>query len=483
MERARTGSHDDEGAQADTARPAAGAVEGLLAFQRAAGNRATGRLLRTLHNGKRAIPTKQVAAIEKKLRADLGTGFPQLSWNVNTDKKAGKIQLTDWLKTENLDKTYTAKALIKAAKDELKANAPKPPTPPTLGVPFFGGFTAVTHYGTPSTLDVAMIEEASDEEADWPALPGAVADVGLPAWDETLFLNVFSAHLNGLRNAYSKNVTTSGGQRAHELASTTAPDRRLMDLAWVLDKLDAARTCVAVVYTGGQIRLYANAIDAAMVNDALQVEIAAQEAAKGGGSTFDKLLQRLAEATGPRLGTGEVEEQEKFSARYEKAARRIFKAGMEIAALRKLGNVDIVAHKPQQRAKHAEMRLLDAGHTGLKGAVAISKICCAKCYAAILAAQASGRASIEVQGAHWATYSTAAGWPIPHFLKQDANAMKAFLGDAAYAWYLAYPTEAAAMIEGRSLDVKRTTRTDPYSSDEDEPKKKKVKKEPVKTTT
>ena len=479
MERARTGSHDGEGSQADAARPAPGAVEGLLAFQRAAGNRATGRLLRTFHNGKRAIGAKPVAAIEKKLRADLGTAFPALSWNVNSDKKAGKIQLADWLKTENLDKTYTAKGLIKAAKDDLRANAPKPPTPPTLGSPFFGGFTAPIHYGTPSTMDIKMIDESSDEEADWPALPAAVADVALPAWDEGAFLGVFSTHLDRLRDGYMKSVTTSGGQRAHELASTTPPGRRLMDLAWVLDKLNAARTCVAVVYTGGQIRIYANRIDGELVSDALMVELAAQEAAKGGGSTLDKLLQRLVEATGPRLGAGEVEEQEKFSARYEKSARRIFKAGYEIAELRKFGKLDITAHRPHQPGKHAEMRLIDAGHSGLTGAVAISKICCAKCYAAILAAQASGRASIEVQGAHWATYATAAGWPIPHFLKQDANAMKAFLGDAAYAWYLAYPNEAADAIEGRELKVKRTTRTDPYSSGEDEPKKKKQKKQPV----
>ena len=479
MERARTGSHDGEGAQADPARPAAGAIEGLLAFQRAAGNRATGRLLRTFHHGTRAIGPMPLAAIEKKLRAELGTAFPENSWNVSSTKLAGQVQLAQWLKDERLDKTYTAKDLMKAAKDDLRANAPAPPTPPTLGLPFFGGFTAPSHYGAPSPMDIAMIDESSDEEADWPALPSATANVLLPAWDESAFLRVFSEHLDRLRTAYMKGVTASGGQRAHELASTTAPGRRLMDLAWVLDKLNAARTCVAVVYMGGQIRIYANTIDPALVSDALMVEIAAQEAAKGGGSTLDKLLLRLVEATGPRLGVGKAEDQAKFTARYQKAARRIFKAGHEITELRKLGNLDITAHRPHKPGKHAEMRLIDAGHSGLTGAVAISKICCAKCYAAILAAQASGRASIEVQGAHWATYATAAGWPIPHFLKQDPNAMKAFLGDAAYAWYVAYPAAAADAIEGRELKVKRTTRTDPYSSGEDEPKRKKVKKEPV----
>ena len=91
MERARTGSHDGAGAQADAARPAARAIEGLLAFQRAAGNRATGRLLRTFHHGTRAIGIMPLAAIEKKLRAELGTAFPESSWNVSSTELAAAL--------------------------------------------------------------------------------------------------------------------------------------------------------------------------------------------------------------------------------------------------------------------------------------------------------------------------------------------------------------------------------------------------------
>jgi hypothetical protein len=459
-------------------RPAAqpGVAERLHALQRTAGNRATGQLLRTFRQGKRKIPDKQLDEIEAKLRADLDGTFPDASWRLNRHEDAGPVKLGDWLAQEKLDDRYTATDLINYAREQRRAKAPPPPTLPLLGSAFFGGFSSATHYGLPSQLDPALIDESSQESSDWPSLPVAVADPELPAWNEAEFLGAFADHINVLREEYANAVAESGGERAYELEVTDAPDRRLMDLAWVLDKLNAGRTCVAAIFTGFSIRLYANAIDSELANDALRVETAAAEAGTASHPTFDALMQRMMDATRPRLGTGEVEAQTKYTARAEKAARRIYKAGKEIAELRaqsKPADLQIVAHAPHQAGKHAEMRLIDASHNGLVGAVAISKICCAKCYAAIRAARIAKRAELDVQGAHWATYATTAGWPIPHFLKESAAAMQAFLGDEAYAWYVAYPTEAAAAIEGDELNVKRLTRTDPYSSDEDEPTRKK----------
>src|SRR5262249_32433141 len=157
---------------------------------------------------------------------------------------------------------------------------------------------------------------------------------------------------------------------------------------------------------------YANVIDGELLTDAREVERIAGIDFSAGTAALDSLVARVVKSTGPRLGAGKREAPDKSDERHLKAARRIVKAACEIAFLRgDAARGKIGVHRPATANKHAEMRLLDRLHTGDKGAVGISKICCAKCYAAILAARAIG-IEIDVQSAHWNTYETEAGWPV-----------------------------------------------------------------------
>src|SRR5207302_9943120 len=101
------------------------------------------------------------------------------------------------------------------------------------------------------------------------------------------------------------------------------------------------------------------------------------------------------------------------------------------------------------------------------GFVGISKLCCAKCYLAIEALQSASDIRLHVQGAHFKTYATRRGWPMPRFLRENSRALQAFLGAEGHRLYLANPAAARAIVEREALDVPSFRDTEMVSSGEE----------------
>ena len=86
---------------------------------------------------------------------------------------------------------------------------------------------------------------------------------------------------------------------------------------------------------------------------------------------------------------------------------------------------------------------------------------------ALIALETTG-VKFFVQGAHFKTYDSEAGWPVPEFLKKDEVAMCAFLGETAFGIYQKDPKKYLGLIKSKKLQSKAFSKTDMVSSGEDD---------------
>lgn len=251
------------------------------------------------------------------------------------------------------------------------------------------------------------------------------------------FLKHWSARLQEYRNRLPKKAIE---KRKQEITKSEPDERHLARLAWVLDKLNARRVCVAVLLTSDyHFYVYANVIDGNLMTDVKRLLLATKDQ-----STYIKLKEEVIQAALSEL-RGQTGSVDKCKA---KAGRRLNKA---LRFLRRFNDPTFHIHQPKAAHKHAEMRAADAAHTS--GSIGISKLCCGKCTMALTALIEVKGITFGVLGTHLKTYSSEAGWPIPDFLR-DEKAMEAFLGKAAYNIYKLHPSACDQLIEGEELTMK-----------------------------
>jgi len=253
------------------------------------------------------------------------------------------------------------------------------------------------------------------------------------------------------------NARVKGGLDSGYPDRLKGKDNGLSRLAWVFETLDQRRTCVAVMLSRSKLHVFANHHDRKMSQEMKQLVAAAQDLSFT-SETYLDLLGRLTDAVLTSRGN-RVKQEQTIERKTRMVTRRLQKA-LQLIHQFKLGVDAIAVHEVDKRRqrvgrkKHGEMRAADAvvskAPTGraLQTDVGISKICCAKCALALQALHSAMNISFMVQGAHWHVYDTDTGWPVPEFLKNNPEAMRAFLGDAAYAIYQKFPQEATRVIEG-----------------------------------
>jgi len=263
------------------------------------------------------------------------------------------------------------------------------------------------------------------------------AEKPLSQQESTQFLKHWGDHLQEYRKRLPKKAAE---KRKQEITKSEPDERHLARLAWVLDKLNARRVCVAVLLTSDyHFYIYANAIDSNLATDMNRLLLATKDQ-----QTYTTLKEDVIEAALSEL-RGQTGSIDRCRA---KARRRLNKA---LRFLRRFNTPTFHVHQPRSANKHAEMRAADAAHAS--GSIGISKLCCGKCTMALTALTEVKGMSFGVLGTHLKTYSSEAGWPLPDFLR-DEKAMEVFLGEAAYAIYKLHPFACDQLIEGEELTMK-----------------------------
>jgi hypothetical protein len=255
--------------------------------------------------------------------------------------------------------------------------------------------------------------------------------------ESDLFLKHWSARLQEYRSRLPKKAAD---KRKEEITSSEPDERHLARLAWVLDKLNARRVCVAILLTSDHtFYVYANSIDGNLAADVNRLIQATRDQ-----PTYAKLKADVIQAALSEL-RGQKGSIDRCTA---KARRRLNKA---LRFLSRFNNPTFHIHQPRTANKHAEMRAADAAHTS--GSIGISKLCCGKCTMALTALTQVKGISFGVLGTHLKTYSSEAGWPIPIFLREE-KAMEAFLGKAAYKIYKLHSSACDQLIQEEELTMK-----------------------------
>jgi hypothetical protein len=121
---------------------------------------------------------------------------------------------------------------------------------------------------------------------------------------------------------------------------------------------------------------------------------------------------------------------------------------------------------------HGEQQATDWAHKHGKQFkdMGISKLCCAKCWKALQAAQQADIHPNRATGSHQKTYDSSNGWPVPPYLLDNDEALKKFLGEPAYTLFASCDAACRAKcvqwIKERKLDELRGhNTTDLVSSD------------------
>lgn len=279
------------------------------------------------------------------------------------------------------------------------------------------------------------------------------------------------------RDAFVKafNTRIQSGMKSGHPSSLQGSDNNLSRLAWIIETLNQARTCVAVIVSNTHLHVFANHHDAKLQTQ-LQDLIAASQDLSFASKEYHAILHLLTEHVLVNRGS-RPKKKETIDRKTGMVQRRLQKA-MQLINQLKLGLKSVQVHEVNQshkgRKKHGEMRAGDAvassrkkgDKTPLHLDVGISKICCGKCELALQALSGIYGITFKVQEAHWQIYDTDTGWPVPEFLKTNPEAMKMFLGDEAYSIYVKFPAEATRVIEGMKKVIKSKERlTNPSSRD------------------
>jgi len=277
------------------------------------------------------------------------------------------------------------------------------------------------------------------------------------------------------RDAFVKafNKRIQGGMKSGHPSSLQGSDNNLSRLAWIIETLNQARTCVAVILSDTHLHVFANHHDAKLQTQ-LQDLITASQDLSFASKEYHAILHLLTEHVLVNRGS-RPKKKETIDRKTGMVQRRLQKA-MQLINQLNLGLKSVKVHEVNQshkgRKKHGEMRAGDAvassrqkgDKTPLHLDVGISKICCGKCELALQALSGIYGITFKVQEAHWQIYDTDTGWPVPEFLKTNPEAMKMFLGDEAYNIYVKFPAEAIRVIEGMKKVVKSKERLDNPSS-------------------
>lgn len=270
------------------------------------------------------------------------------------------------------------------------------------------------------------------------------------------------------------NTRIQSGMKSGHPSSLQGSDNNLSRLAWIIETLNQARTCVAVILSDTHLHVFANHHDAKLQTQ-LQDLITASQDLRFASKEYHAILHLLTEHVLVNRGS-RPKKKETIDRKTGMVQRRLQKA-MQLINQLNLGLNNIKVHEVNQshkgRKKHGEMRAGDAVASSRKGDktplqldAGISKICCGKCELALQALSGIYGITFKVQEAHWQIYDTDTGWPVPEFLKTNPEAMKMFLGDEAYEIYVKFPAEATRVIEGMKKEVKSKEKlTNPSSKD------------------
>lgn len=245
-------------------------------------------------------------------------------------------------------------------------------------------------------------------------------------------------------------------KREQELEGSSKPQRNLARLAWVIEKLKEARTCIAVLISNDKIVVFANHHDKKLMEDLTSLKSVATDLDEDKKSLED-LMTRIFDSTVKQRKM--PARKETIEKRMELVRRRIRKV---IEFLREFdksheNKLEFIEHKPDEEhvgeKKHGELRVGDVivkakGLEDVTVDVGISRLCCAKCAKALEVLEEVYHIHFNVLGEHHHIYYTEKGWPIPNFLKNKV-AMKSFLGEEAYKIYKRYPKACDEIIEGK----------------------------------
>lgn len=306
-------------------------------------------------------------------------------------------------------------------------------------------------------LDSAFISPQSPVYEPFPSSVKAKSDT----WED---------NRDNFVTAFNKRI--QGAMKAGHPASIKGADNNLSRIAWIIETLNQARTCVAVIVSSTHLHVFANHHDQNLAEQLNTLIVASQDLTFA-SKEYKDLLFLLTENVLVNRGS-RPKKQETIDRKTAMVKRRLQKA-MQVINQLKIGIKNIAVHqvspKHKGRKKHGEMRAADSVVDARKGVktpisfdAGISKICCAKCEIALQSLNSVYGISFKVQEAHWQVYDTDTGWPIPEFLKTNPAAMQQFLGDAAYAIYVKFPEEASRVIEGMKKKVKPKEKLDNPSS-------------------
>ena len=279
--------------------------------------------------------------------------------------------------------------------------------------------------------------------------------------DAEMFLNAWRDHVNGQIQSYRANLS----ENKKTPGRSSSMQRSLCRMAEGLVQTKPSRVCVAIVpqkargIRGGYVlHVFANKVDGDIANDAWNsldpssrrdVEKSMVEGMVANKARFKK------EGVSRDQAKAAAAPQAKKNAR-----RRLRKVRQDFSAI--VTDIKIRQNK-STCALHAEMAFVDSVWNlarGKKVFIGISKLCCAKCYLALVAYNSvfgHTYGEINFQGGHFQPYDK---WFAPKFLNEK-KVLKLFLGKKAYEIYKSNRIQVAQWIamgvprkiEGRTKEM------------------------------
>jgi Domain of unknown function (DUF4157) len=296
------------------------------------------------------------------------------------------------------------------------------------------------------------------------------------------FLAAWEAHIRQhFRDLTGELRTKEPVKRQEERDASRPEQRHLARLAWVINQMSSAeRVCTAVVAFKSELLVYTNSGKHSKLQshcDLLLLTVGKNQKA------YLEILQAVARQT--RLDHREKNpSQEDVGRLFAKAKRRVLKAILLLRELRAQSeSFAIKAHKQKTKNKHCELRHADAtvprdrnkkpqpatsSEQPQRHAIGVSKLFCLKCGLGIKVLKEIYNIELVGLGHHMASYNTADGWTLPDFLRDNDQAMEAFLGKIAYDMFKTDKELYIKVIESNDLQgIKKYGTADIVSSAEE----------------